>query len=99
AEENSGAMHARARQAAGERSAVAAVVASTAKYECFLVGKVVAEAGLNGVEARAARGLHEQQRGGVVVLNGQAIDLANLFGGEYGLHVGMIAYFRSSPRN
>ena len=43
-----------------------------------------------GVETRSARGFHQEQGRGVIVLNSQAVDLADLFSEEYGLHVWMI---------
>ena len=85
--QNDRAVHSGARQSASQRGAVTSVIASAAKNERFFVRQVAVQPGLNCIEARAAGGFHEQEGGGVIVLDSETVNLADLFGGEYGLHV------------
>ena len=83
-------MHASTRECASQCSAITAVVAFATENQCFLADEIVLETRANRVHAGATRGFHQEQGRSVVVLNCETVDFANLFGGEYRLHVGMI---------
>jgi len=78
-------MRTRASECARQCGSVAAVITSTAENQCLFALKF-AETTLDCVEAGATSRLHQQQRWNVKVVNGETIDFAYLFGGEYRLH-------------
>ena len=80
-------MHACTRQRAGQGRAITAVIAFATKNKCFLVREVIVKPGTDCVHAGAACGFHQEQGRGVIVLNCKTVDLADLFGGKYRLHV------------
>ena len=83
-------MHSGTRHRTRQGSAVTTVVTFATEDQGAFAGRVVVESPPEGVETRSAGGFHQEQGIGVIVLNSQAVDLADLLSGEYGLHVWMI---------
>ncbi len=84
-------MRAGARKSPSERRPVAAVVTFSTKNQGFFAGEIAIEARTNGLHTGRTGSFHQEQGRRVKVLNGKPVDLANLLGGEYGLHEGMIS--------